>query len=146
MQGSHQTSDMYWVPARLGWSRAQGAYAWRSLLNTGVVIPNGSDFPVEAVNPLISFQAFITRQDANGFPAGGWLPDQRASRQEALLSITLWPAYAAFMEPESGSLTAGKHADFVVLDQDIMAVAPEAILKTRVVMTFLGGKAVYRAS
>jgi predicted amidohydrolase YtcJ len=146
MQGSHQSSDMYWVPARLGWSRAQGAYAWRSLLNTGIVIPNGSDFPVEAVNPLISFQAFITRQDAAGFPAGGWMPEQRTTRQEALLSITLWPAYAAFMDQESGSLTAGKHADFVVLDQDIMAVAPEAILKTRVVMTFLGGKAVYRAS
>jgi predicted amidohydrolase YtcJ len=144
MQGSHQTSDMYWVPARLGWSRAQGTYAWRSLLNTGVVIPNGSDFPVEAVNPLISFQAFVTRQDADGFPAGGWFPAQRTTRDEALLSITLWPAYAAFMEQETGSLTAGKQADFVVLDQDIMTVAPELILRTRVVMTVLGGRTVYR--
>ena len=144
MQGSHQTSDMYWVPNRLGWARAQGAYAWRSLLNTGVVIPNGSDFPVEAVNPLISFHSFLTRQDAENFPAGGWMPEQRTTRQEALLSITLWPAYAAFMEHESGTLTAGKHADFVVLDRDIMTVAPEEILRTRVLMTVLSGTTVYK--
>ena len=146
MQGSHQTSDMYWVPNRLGWARAQGANAWRSLLNTGVVIPNGSDFPVEAVNPLISFHSFFTRQDADNFPPGGWMPEQRTTRQEALLSITLWPAYAAFMENESGSLTAGKYADFVVLDRDIMAVAPEAVLGTHVLLTVLGGEAVYRAN
>ncbi len=144
MQGSHQTSDMYWVPNRLGWARAQGAYAWRSLLNTGVVIPNGSDFPVEAVNPLISFHSFVTRQDADNFPPGGWFPEQRTTRQEALWSITLWPAYAAFMENESGTLTTGKYADFVVLDRDIMTVAPEEILKASVVMTVLAGKAVYR--
>ncbi|MGH7944808.1 MAG: amidohydrolase, partial [Opitutaceae bacterium] len=144
MQGSHQTSDMYWVPARVGWARAQGAYAWRALLNTGVVIPNGSDFPVEAVNPLISFHSFVTRQDANGFPAGGWMGEQRTTRGEALLSITLWPAYAAFMENESGSLTAGKYADFVVLDRDIMTITPLEILGSRVVMTVLGGQTVYR--
>ncbi|MDH3495509.1 MAG: amidohydrolase [Gemmatimonadota bacterium] len=144
MQGSHQTSDMYWVPNRIGWSRAQGSYAWRSLLNTGVVIPNGSDFPVEAVNPLISFKAFVTRQDANSYPAGGWFAAERTTRQEALLSMTLWPAYAAFMEDVSGSLTAGKYADFVVLDQDIMSVAADRILDTRVEMTVLGGVVVYR--
>jgi len=144
MQGSHQTSDMYWVPNRLGWARAQGAYAWRSLLNTGVVIPNGSDFPVEAVNPLISFHSFVTRQDAENFPAGGWMPEQRTTRQEALWSITLWPAYAAFMENESGSLTAGKYADFVVLDRDVMTVAPEEVVGARVVMTVLAGKTVYK--
>jgi len=144
MQGSHQTSDMYWVPNRLGWARSQGTYAWRSLLNTGVVIPNGSDFPVEAVNPLISFHSFFTRQDADNFPPGGWFPEQRTTRQEALWSITLWPAYAAFMENESGTLTAGKYADFVVLDRDIMTVAPEEVLGAHVVMTVLGGKTVYR--
>jgi hypothetical protein len=145
MQGSHQTSDMYWVPARVGWARSLGSYAWRSLLATGVVIPNGSDAPVESIDPLISFKAFVTRQDADGFPAGGWFPAQRTTRDEALLSITLWPAYAAFMEKESGSLTAGKYADFVVLDKDIMTVAPEDILKAKVVMTVLGGKRVYAA-
>jgi predicted amidohydrolase YtcJ len=145
MQGSHQTSDMYWAISRLGWTRVQGAYAWRSLLNTGVVIPNGSDFPVESPNPLISFKAFVTRQDENGWPAGGWFPAERTTREEALRSMTLWPAYAAFMENETGSLTPGKYADFVVLDQDIMTVAPERILDTKVVMTVLGGRVVYRA-
>ena len=144
MQGSHQTSDMYWAPNRLGTARLGGAYAWRSLLNTGVVIPNGSDFPVEAVNPLISFHSFFTRQDADNYPPGGWMPEQRTTRQEALLSITLWPAYAAFMEKESGTLTAGKFADFVVLDRDIMTVAPEEILQTRVLLTVLGGRTVYK--
>jgi predicted amidohydrolase YtcJ len=144
MQGSHQSSDMYWVPNRVGWARSMGAYAWRSLLNTGVVIPNGSDLPVEAANPLISFHAFVTRQDADHYPAGGWFGEQRTTRQEALLSMTLWPAYAAFMENESGTLTAGKYADFVVLDRDIMTVAPEEILGTRVMLTVLGGKTVYK--
>ena len=144
MQGSHQTSDMYWAPNRLGLARLSGAYAWRSLLNTGVIIPNGSDFPVEAVNPLISFHSFITRQDADNYPPGGWMPEQRTTRQEALWSITLWPAYASFMEKESGTLTAGKFADFVVLDRDIMTVAPEEILRTRVLMTVLAGRTVYK--
>ena len=144
MQGSHQTSDMYWAPNRLGLARLSGAYAWRSLLNTGVIIPNGSDFPVEAVNPLISFHSFITRQDADNYPPGGWMPEQRTTRQEALWSITLWPAYASFMEKESGTLTAGKFADFVVLDRDIMTVAAEEILRTRVLMTVLAGRTVYK--
>jgi predicted amidohydrolase YtcJ len=144
MQGSHQTSDMYWVPSRIGWGRSLGTYAWRSLLATGVVIPNGSDAPVETVNPLVSFHAFVTRRDSAGFPAGGWFPAQRTTREEALLSMTLWPAYAAFMEQEAGSLTAGKYADFVVLDRDIMTVAPEDILGARVMMTVLGGRVVYK--
>jgi predicted amidohydrolase YtcJ len=144
MQGSHQTSDMYWAIDRLGWTRVQGAYAWRTLLNTGVVVPNGSDFPVESPNPLISFKAFVTRQDENGWPAGGWFPDERTTRGEALKSMTLWPAYAGFMDDVSGSLSPGKFADFVVLDQDIMAVAPERILDTQVLMTVLGGQVVYR--
>lgn len=144
MQGSHQSSDMYWVPNRLGWARSLGGYAWRSLLETGVIIPNGSDLPVEAVNPLISFYAFVTRQDAAGFPAGGWFPAQRTTREEALLSVTLWPAYAGFMEKDAGSLTIGKYADFVVLDRDIMTVAPTEILAARVEMTVLGGRVVYK--
>ena len=144
MQGSHQTSDMYWVPNRIGWNRSQGTYAWRSLLNTGVVIPNGSDTPVEHPNPLISFKAFVSRSDADGYPEGGWFPAQKTTRQEALLSMTLWPAYAAFMEDVSGSLTAGKYADFVVLDQDIMTVDEGRILDTKVEITVLGGRQVYR--
>jgi predicted amidohydrolase YtcJ len=145
MQGSHQTSDAPMAMNRLGWTRAQGAYAWRSLLNTGVVLPNGSDAPVEHWNPLISFHSSITRQDAGGWPAGGWFPAERMTREEALLSMTLWPAYAAFMEDVTGSLAPGKYADFVVLDQDIMTIAPERILDTRVLATYLGGTAIYEA-
>ena len=143
MQASHQTSDAPMAMNRLGWTRVQGAYAWRSLLNTGVVIPNGSDAPVEHWNPLISFHSALTRQDANGWPAGGWFPAERMTREEALMGMTIWPAHAAFMERESGSLSPGKYADFVVLDQDIMTCAPERILDTRVLMTVLGGEVVY---
>ncbi len=145
MQASHQTSDMYWAERRVGSTRLLGSYAWRSLLDLGVPIPNGSDFPVEAVNPLISFHSSITRQDADGYPAGGWYPAQRMTREEALRSMTIWPAYAAFQEEVMGSLTPGKYADFVVLDRDIMRVAPEEILGTRVLATYLGGRAVYEA-
>ncbi len=144
MQASHQTSDMYWIGKRLGPTRVLGAYPWRSLINSGVVIPNGSDFPVEQVNPLISFHASIARQDANDWPAGGWFTEQRMTREEALRSMTLWPAYAAFQEKEMGSLTPGKYADFVLLDQDIMRVPAELVLKTNVVATYIGGKEVYR--
>ena len=145
MQASHQTSDMYWAGMRLGVHRLPGAYAWRALLNTGVVIPNGSDFPVEYVNPLISFHAAIARQDANDWPAGGWYPEQIMTRDEALKAMTIWPAYAAFQERDLGSLTPGKYADFTVLDQDIMRVPASLVLKTRVVSTWVGGKAVYEA-
>jgi predicted amidohydrolase YtcJ len=143
MQASHQTSDMRWAEGRVGPQRIRGAYAWRSLLNTGVVIPNGSDFPVEMVNPLISFHSAITRQDATNWPPGGWYPDQVMTRDEALRAMTIWPAYAAFQEKELGSLTPGKYADFVVLDRDIMQVPPTEILSTRVEATYLGGKIVY---
>lgn len=143
MQASHQTSDMYWAGNRLGPTRLLGAYAWRSLLNSGVIIPNGSDFPVERVNPLISFHSAVSRQDANDWPAGGWFPEQRMTRDEALKSMTIWPAYASFMEKDVGSLEPGKLADFVILDQDIMRVPNELILRTRVQATYLGGKPVY---
>ncbi len=145
MQASHQTSDMYWVGTRLGVSRLPGAYAWRSLLNTGIVIPDGSDFPVERVNPLISFHAAVSRQDANNWPPGGWFPEQRMTRDEALKAMTIWPAFAAFQEHDLGSLTAGKYADFVVLDQDIMRAPVETILATHVISTWVGGKMVYEA-
>jgi predicted amidohydrolase YtcJ len=144
MQASHQTSDMYWAEKRLGPVRIKGAYAWRSLLNTGVIIPNGSDFPVEQVNPLISFHAAFTRQDAKNWPAGGWYPEQKMTRDEAFKAMTVWPARAAFQEKDLGSLSTGKYADFVVLDQDIMTVPPEQVLKTQVLATYIGGKPVYK--
>jgi predicted amidohydrolase YtcJ len=143
MQAVHQTSDMYWAGSRLGAGRLLGAYAWRSLLNTGAVIPNGSDFPVEAVNPLLSFHSAVSRQDAENWPAAGWMPEQRMTRDEALKSMTIWPAYAGFQESMMGSLTPGKLADFVVLDRDIMTVPERDILGTSVLATYIGGKAVY---
>ena len=143
MQAVHQTSDMYWAPTRLGYARTFGAYAWRSLLNTGVIIPNGSDFPVERVNPLFSFHAAVSRQDDNNWPPGGWFPEQKMTRDEALKSMTIWPAYAAFQEQTMGSLTVGKYADFVILDRDIMTVPDAEILGTNVLATYIGGRAVF---
>jgi predicted amidohydrolase YtcJ len=143
MQAVHQTSDMYWAGSRLGPGRLLGAYAWRSLLATGIVVPNGSDFPVEAVNPLLSFHSAVSRQDAQSWPAAGWMPEQRMTRDEALKSMTIWPAYAGFQEAIMGSLAPGKLADFVVLDRDIMTVAERDILGTAVIATYIGGRAVY---
>jgi predicted amidohydrolase YtcJ len=144
MQAVHQPSDMNWVPTRVGYGRSLGAYAWRSLMNTGVIIPNGSDFPVERVNPLYSFHASVARTDDNDWPPGGWLPAEKMTREEALKSMTIWPAVAAFQEQVMGSITAGKYADFVILDQDIMRIPEDQILKTGVIATYLGGKPVYR--
>jgi len=145
MQATHQTSDMRWAESRVGQQRIRGAYAWRSLLNTGVVIPNGTDFPVEEVNPLLTFHAAVTRQDPTNWPAGGWYPEQKMTREEALQSMTIWPAYAGFQESVLGSLTPGKYADFVVLDRDIMRIPDTEILGARVVSTWIGGKRVYEA-
>jgi predicted amidohydrolase YtcJ len=145
MQATHQTSDMGWAEARLGTERIRGAYAWRSLLNTGVIIPNGTDFPVEEVNPLLTFHAAVTRQNPSNQPPGGWYPDQRMTREEALQSMTIWPAYAGFQESMLGSLTPGKYADFVVLDRDIMRIPETEILGARVLSTWIGGHPVYEA-
>jgi predicted amidohydrolase YtcJ len=144
MQASHQTSDMRWAEVRVGPERIKGAYAWRSLLNTGVVIPNGSDFPVEEVNPLISFHSAVSRQDATNWPPGGWYPEQAMTREEALRAMTIWPAYAGFQEKSMGSITPGKYADFVILDKDIMTIPVTEILSTNVVSTWIGGKPVYQ--
>jgi predicted amidohydrolase YtcJ len=145
MQPTHQTSDMGWAEVRVGPQRIRGAYAWRSLLNTGVVIPSGTDFPVEEVNPLLTFHAAVTRQDPGNLPPGGWYPDQKMTREEALQSMTIWPAFAGFQESMLGSLTPGKYADFVVLDRDIMRIPDTEILGTRVISTWIGGKRVYEA-
>lgn len=145
MQATHQSSDMRWAEARVGPQRIRGAYAWRTLLNTGVIIANGTDFPVEEVNPLLTFHAAVTRQDPAGAPAGGWFPDQKMTRQEALQSMTIWAAHAGFQESVMGSITPGKYADFVVLDRDIMRVSDADILRARVLSTWIGGKPVYEA-
>ena len=143
MQATHATSDMPWAEARLGPERVQGAYAWRRFLSLGVHVANGSDFPVEDPNPLWGYYAAITRQDRTGSPAAGWFPSQRMTRGEALRSWTIEGAYAAFEEKIKGSLEPGKMADFVLLSDDITRIPPAEILKTRVVMTVVGGEVVY---
>ncbi len=146
MQPTHCTSDMPWVEDRLGPERAKGAYVWRSLLESGAMIAGGSDFPVESPNPLYGFYAAITRQDHDGMPPGGWHPEQRMERFEALKAFTVWAAYAGFEENLRGSIEDGKLADIVVLSNDIMKCEPKAILSTSVEYTIVGGEIVYAAS
>jgi len=143
IESTHATSDMRWAAARLGPDRMMGAWAPKRFLASGVAIANGSDTPVENPNPLWGFYAAVTRQDHQGNPPGGFMPDQKLSREEALRSWTLGGAYAAFEEKQKGSLEPGKLADFVMLSQDIMKVPDGDLLKTRVTMTVLGGGAVY---
>ena len=146
MQATHATSDMRWAEKRLGPDRIAGSYAWKRFLKMGIPIANGSDFPVEDPNPLWGFYASFTRQDHSGFPEGGWMPDQALTRMEALESFTLTPARAAFEEKQKGSITVGKLADFLILEKDIMKIAPKEILTTKVRSTYVGGKLVYSAA
>jgi predicted amidohydrolase YtcJ len=144
MQPTHATSDMPWAQDRIGPLRIKGAYAWQTLMKIGVHVPSGSDFPVENANPIWGFYSAVTRQDHEGRPAGGWFPNQKMTREEALRNWTLEGAYAAFEEKTKGSLEPGKLADFVMLSDDIMTIPEAAIWKTRVKLTVVGGKVVYQ--
>lgn len=144
MQPTHATSDMYWAEARLGKSRVNGAYCWQSLLTTGSMILNGSDFPVEGVNPLWGFYAAISRSDRNGYPQDGWMPAQKMTREQAIRSFTLWASYGAFQENLVGSIEKGKRADMTILSKDIMKIEPSEILSTVVDLTIVDGEIVYR--
>ncbi len=144
MQPTHATSDMYWAEDRLGPKRIKGAYAWRSLLETGVKIPGGSDAPVESANPLWGIYAACTRHDHKGWPEGGWHSEQKLTRLEALKMFTIDAAYAGFEEKIKGSLEKGKLADLVILSKDILNIPAKEILNTHVEMTILGGKIVYQ--
>lgn len=143
MQPTHCTSDMRWVEARVGPERAKGAYAWRSLLDSGARLAGGSDFPVESHNPFLGFYAAVTRQNAEGEPAGGWQPQERLTREEALRLFTIDAAYAAFEEDVKGSLEVGKFADFIVIDRDVMTCPEKEILGTRVLRTVVDGEVVF---
>jgi len=144
MQPSHAISDLYFAPARLGSGRLKGAYAWRSLLDSGAIVAAGTDAPVERGDPIQEFYAATVRRSADGYADGNWHREERVSRAEALRMLTWAPAYAAFEEQERGTLEAGKLADFTVLSQDILAVPDEAILATRIEMTVIGGEIAYR--
>lgn len=141
MQGIHCTSDAPYVPQRLGEERARtGAYVWQSLMKSGALIANGTDVPVEDIDPIASFYASVTRKTADGT---AFYPSQAMTRLEALKSYTINNAIAAFEEDSKGTLTAGKLADIVVLSKDIMTVPDEEIRDAKVVMTIVGGKVVY---
>ncbi|MDR0425076.1 MAG: amidohydrolase [Clostridiales Family XIII bacterium] len=143
MQSTHATSDMNMAEDRIGPERIKSAYAWRTVIDEGGIIANGSDAPVELVNPYHGIYAAVTRRDRSGEPASGWYPEQKMSRREALRSFTIWSAYALFDEEIKGSLEAGKLADFAVLDRDIMKCYPSDLKDAKVAMTVLGGEVVY---
>ena len=144
VQPTHATSDMYWAEERLGPERIKFAYPYQDLLTKTGIIAFGTDFPVEDIDPLRTFYAAVFRQDANGWPEGGFLPEQRVSREAALRAMTIWAAYAQFEEQEKGSLESGKAADFVVLDADLMQADAAHLLKAKVQRTYINGKAAYR--
>ncbi len=143
MQPTHCTSDMPWAGVRLGSEREAGAYAWRSLRDTGVRIAAGSDAPVESIAPLLGLYAAVTRQDAGGQPEGGWHPEQRLGRSEALRAFTSWAAYAGFSEADLGTLETGKLADLTVFDHDVVQCEAARLLDTRVMLTVVGGDVVF---
>ena len=143
IQTTHATSDMYWADERLGEERLKGAYAYQELLQQNGFIPNGSDFPVENINPLFGFYAAITRQDHEGYPEGGFQIKNALTREQALKAMTIWAAYSAFEEDLKGSLEVGKNADFVVLNRDIMTIPPDEILHTLVLGTYISGEMVH---
>ncbi|SDR97878.1 hypothetical protein SAMN04515667_1128 [Formosa sp. Hel1_31_208] len=144
MQAVHMSSDRPWAIDRLGEKRIkEGAYMWQDLLQSGVPIVNGTDVPVEPINPIASFYASVSRKTLKGTPEGGYEPDQKMTRAQALKSYTLDAAYGAFEEDIKGSIHAGKLADFTIYDQDLMTVDEDKLLNTEIVMTVFNGEIVY---
>jgi len=145
MQAIHLSSDRPWAIDRLGEKRIiDGAYVWQKLMQSGAVVTNGTDAPVEPVDPIPSFYASVTRKTLQGLPEGGYEGDQKMTRDQALKSYTLDGAFAEFDEDYKGSIEVGKAADFTVFDKNIMEVPEDEILNTKVSMTIVGGKVVYK--
>ena len=144
VQPTHATSDMYWAGDRVGSVRITGAYAYKQLLNENGWLPLGTDFPVEDISTFKTFYAAVVRKDAKGWPENGYQMENALSREETLRGMTIWAAKSNFEENEKGSLEKEKFADFVILDADLMKVAPEKILDVKVLKTFLGGEKVYQ--
>lgn len=143
VQPTHATSDMYWAEDRIGSGRIKNAYAYKRLMETNGWIPLGTDFPVEYIEPVKTFFAAVVRQDSKGFPAGGFQIENALSRKDAIYGMTIWPAKAAFEENEKGSLEAGKAADFIMLDTNLMKCDEKDILKTKVLGTWVNGEQVF---
>lgn len=143
IQSTHATSDMYWAEERVGPERMKGAYASKRLLDMNGWLPNGTDFPIEKISPLLTFYAAVARKDLNGYPENGFQSGDALNREEALRSITIWAAKGSFEEDEKGSLEAGKVADIVILDKDLMNIDEKEIPGVKVMYTFVGGEKVY---
>jgi len=146
MQPSHAISDLFFALSRLGIDRLAAAYAWQSFLKSGSIICGGSDAPVERGEPMIEFYAAVARKSIRGESAEGWHPEQAVSREQALKMFTIWPAYGVFEENDKGSIEVGKLADFTVLSQDILKIPEPEILKSRCVMTMIGGEVVFESA
>jgi len=143
VQPTHATSDMYWAQDRIGEERIKGAYAYKKLLQESKMLALGTDYPIEQVNPFLTFYAAVSRKDTSGYPDDGFRADQALSREEALRGMTIWAAFSNFEEYEKGSLEIGKAADFILLDQDIMTVAVDQIPNMKVSATYSNGELVY---
>ncbi len=143
MQPSHQTTDMRWAEKRLGPERIKGAYAWRTMLNDGVKLAFGTDWPVEIINPMRGLHACVSRQLPDGTPPGGWQPQEKISMDECIAAYTNGAAFAEFEEGKKGQLVPGQYADFILLSADVTKIPPGEILKTNVLKTVVGGRLVY---
>jgi predicted amidohydrolase YtcJ len=140
MQPTHATSDMNMAKDRVGANRLKGAYAWQTFLKQGSPVAFGSDFPVELSNPFFGLHAAVTRQNRNNSPDNGWIPSEAVTVKQAFRGFTLDAAYAAHQEKILGGLTAGKWADFILIDQDIFTISPQDIWKTQVLETWIAGE------
>ncbi len=143
VQPTHATSDMYWAEDRVGKERLKGAYAYKKLLAQSGMLALGTDYPVEQVNPFLTFYAAVARQDTSDFPEGGFIPSQALSREEALRGMTIWAAHLNFEEVEKGTLESGKAADFVILDEDLMTIDLKKVPELKVAGTYVNGEKVY---
>ncbi len=143
IQSTHCTSDMYWADERLGPDRIKTAYAYADLLNQNGWLVNGTDFPIEDISPLKTYYAAVGRKDLKGWPEDGFQKENALSREDALRSITIWPAKGSFDEDRKGTIKVGKVADFVILEKDIVQIHESEIPETVVVATFVNGKKVY---
>ena len=143
VQPTHATSDMYWAEDRVGPERIKGAYSYKTLLEKSGIVALGTDFPVEKVNPMLTFYAAVARKDLDNYPEGGFRKEEGLTREETMRGMTIWAAYSNFEEDEKGSIEAGKLADFVVLDTDIMTCDENDIPKTKVLGTYVGGEKVF---
>ncbi|MEY3539570.1 MAG: hypothetical protein RL188_987 [Bacteroidota bacterium] len=143
VQPTHATSDMYWAGDRLGAERLKGGYAFQQLLKQNGWLPLGTDFPVEEINPFKTFLAAVARQDAKGFPAGGFQMENALTREQTIRGMTIWAAKANRMEKQVGSIEVGKKADFILLDKDLMKVPTDSILYVKVLKTYSNGERVH---